>query len=323
MDQRTANRIADEMGWGIDVSVSKTNVNGVVVIDASSHGGFVMDSSLRFADGFKDAVKYGSQVRSGHIVFEEDCAYSAIVHLAGVYALDHHLSKEDQLRYAKDCFDRNLNPESESVKYRNEMDRRKAEGDPDIVVSALSVEDGRVKVCTAAQECFIVSDYDKCRDTQGTPFLSGCTNVERIRGWSDHRPYVTPDVQFSEDLSAFVSDVSKMETLDETRAIEKELFQNGDFDEDTWKRNRSSEIAKLVNRARDLTRGRSEEDLARTGMDVVKAVQDIGHSFEDPDGLPPQTWYLRACDKIEDIIPDAINADQEIKADVETPEMGA
>jgi len=106
-------------------------------------------------------------------VFEEDCAWS-VAALAGITLKLPETAKNSMMAQAKDTFWRWYDEVNPEVRNRKEVDRKRAEGDPDLIIAASAEGDGVVKVWTADNEIHYVRGYDKARDEFGTHYLSLC-----------------------------------------------------------------------------------------------------------------------------------------------------
>jgi hypothetical protein len=197
-----ARTIAESL-WGRGGTYQeKTNRNGVFYFHCSGHGGYVASWNA-FTSEEQEALRphvtieqatvatyrgktvmhHANKTRAtrydalsaiyvDYVLFEEDCMWALVPLFTGVNLVLKPASKVD----AKAMFDGWINPESPCVKARHEESEWRATGNPDLIISALSVtgQPGVVRVVTADQNHHIVTGYGASRDAFERPLLSLC-----------------------------------------------------------------------------------------------------------------------------------------------------
>lgn len=94
--------------------------------------------------------------------------------LAGVELKLADVERSRMAAHAKDTFWRWYDEVNPEVRNRKEVEEKRKNGDPDLIIAASAEGDGVVKVWTADNEIHYVRGYDKARDEFGTPYLSLC-----------------------------------------------------------------------------------------------------------------------------------------------------
>jgi len=191
--------------WGKVNNTYRTNTKGGFAYSCEGHGGFIVSadsvnhhswiekyvskqSAIRYTNERtgKSSLMHPYRTRSTRMtytktetveffVFEEDCDFSVAV-ILGVNLLKNRISMES----ARDSFWAWHDEENPVVQNRIEIDRKRKEGDDDLIVSALRQDDGNTLVWTASNDKYIVSGYGDSRDQYGTPYLSNCEILERV-----------------------------------------------------------------------------------------------------------------------------------------------
>jgi hypothetical protein len=186
--------------WGEVNGSQRTNTKGAFWFDCSGHGGFIVsadifgptkrewiekyvsvESAIRYIGNKRSVLMHGYRTRGARLayhstenvefyIFEEDCAW-AVAALAGITLK----SAPDMADQAKDTFWRWYDESNPEVANRKEVDRKRAEGDGDLIISAVMTDEpGVTKVWTANNQIHYVRGYDKARDEYNTPYLSLC-----------------------------------------------------------------------------------------------------------------------------------------------------
>jgi hypothetical protein len=190
--------------WGEVNASYRTNAVGAFYYSCSGHGGFIIsadlvniqswvenyvrkETAIRYIDrNGKSVLMHPYRTRSARLayvktetvefyVFEEDCAWSVAV------LLGFKLKKNSPtMEQARDTFWNWYDETNPVVKNRIEVEEKRKNKDPDLIVAASSVDwdAGTTKVWVADGEKYIVKGYDQCRDEYGTPYLSNTEILE-------------------------------------------------------------------------------------------------------------------------------------------------
>jgi hypothetical protein len=103
-------------------------------------------------------------------VFEEDCEWSVLEKFTDI-RVDTMRDRSHEETFWN-WYDRD-NP---VVQNRIKVDQERADGDPDLIISAQLQDDGRIKVWTADDKVHYVNAYN--RNEYGNPYLSLCEGVQ-------------------------------------------------------------------------------------------------------------------------------------------------
>lgn len=203
-----------EARWGRGgTHAYKTNRRGAYYFSCAGHGGFVIaadaltqeeyDAISQYVEPMTATVyarndndkvllywhpfrvntgkirNYGAagykMVEEEFFLLEEDCDWALAVKFADIRV--EGMTKELAEKTFYNWYDES-NPVVRARKVEQEARQNK---DPDLIVSALSVDNGLVKVWTADENQYLVRGYDKARDEFNTPWLSRCEEVvERL-----------------------------------------------------------------------------------------------------------------------------------------------
>lgn len=198
-----ARSIAQSM-WGHGgTHAYKTNRKGVYYFSCAGHGGYVLPASVLTKEEYAAVSRYvepktatvyvdargkvlymhpyrtrttklmppWTTIEEEFFTFEEDCEWAVLEKFTTIRVEMGSGTVRDYEGTFWRWYDEN-NPE---VRNRAEVDRKRAEGDPDLIISALRQDDGRVKVWTADDQIHYVAAYN--RDKYGVPYLSVCEGV--------------------------------------------------------------------------------------------------------------------------------------------------
>lgn len=192
--------------WGKVNHTYKMNTRGSYGFSCEGHGGFIVayesipedrrefvekynshNSGIRYSHTVtgKSRFMHHCRIRGARLsynktedikyyVFEEDSAYAIMV-LCGINLKENPIPIED----AETCFYNWYSETNPVVANRAIVEQKRKEGDPDLIVAASRVDNG-VKVWTADDKQYIVSNYGESRDEFNTPYLSRCNIVESL-----------------------------------------------------------------------------------------------------------------------------------------------
>lgn len=191
--------------WGDVNSTYRTNTRGAFYYSCAGHGGFIVsenvipevkrewvqkyvhkENATRYISrSGKSVLMHGYRTRGARMtyvkteevkfyIFEEDVAWCIAVMLG--INLTKHPMKEGDARLAFWNWYDEKNP---VVARRKEVDQMRKDQDPDLIISASRLEDGKTSVLTADYKRHVVCGYDKANDEYGNPFLSNCEIVEK------------------------------------------------------------------------------------------------------------------------------------------------
>lgn len=165
---------------------------GVASVSTPSHGG------IRVSKGFaekhlSEAARKRGKVHGGYLYYEEDCDYAIpmleLPHLwekafGSSQNVEKMLMSSLSVWNPEYLLERGIEPYEEEYndwKARKEASERRANKDPDLIVSAASTTDKDVvAVHTASGDAHLVlaASYEKCRkENQWMPLLSKCIVV--------------------------------------------------------------------------------------------------------------------------------------------------
>jgi len=199
-----------EARWGRGGTTTyKTNRKGTYYFSCAGHGGFVIPvdalTEKEYADISQYVETYESDVyisndtnkvlvyihpfrvnrsRLGYVgpngyrqetekflLLEEDCDWALAVKFAGIKV--EGMTEEN----AENTFYNWYDESNPVVRARKAADEARKNRDPNLIIAASGMDDGRVKVWTADDKQYYVRGYDKARDEYNTPWLSRCEEV--------------------------------------------------------------------------------------------------------------------------------------------------
>jgi len=180
--------------WG-GIQASQVITRGMKAVSTAGHGGYMVTE--KFADKYlSEPCKKRALIYSNYLCFEEDCAWAILA----FDVLDHFgdkmksekvtleeyrdgLIKTLSLYYADYLLEIGVEPSANEYAIylkRKLEDEMRANGHPDLIVSALSMGDNVVKVYTAdSVEHFVTTEsYSTLRKNGEMLLLSKCDKVE-------------------------------------------------------------------------------------------------------------------------------------------------
>lgn len=184
--------------WG-GIQHSNIIARGFKAVCTAGHGGYMV--TKKFADNYlSDACIKRADNYSGYLCYEEDCCYALVeldllIHFPEIFK-DKLIKKEVSLEIAKNnliesisCYypdyliELGITPTEKQYQiYKDgvKKDKMRNEKHPDLIVSAVSVTKGIVKVWTADKKIHFVEDksYKDLRKNSNFLLLSKCKEVE-------------------------------------------------------------------------------------------------------------------------------------------------
>jgi hypothetical protein len=149
--------------WGTSQTVT-THQRGYHYVTTGSHGGYMLSAGFAAKFLSLSAVHRGLRY-NGYVCFEEDCAYAMVEFELPMVTTQEYkdgLFKTLSRWYPNYLIERGFTPiESLYQEWKDDQveQQRRADKDPNLVVSALNAGENRVKVWTAAgTEHFVTAE---------------------------------------------------------------------------------------------------------------------------------------------------------------------